>query len=259
MDDLVAHQKRQTLTRLMGPEWAESQVKRKADQLTGVDSDQLRDLFLVLPLDLQRQVSLLLSYEQIEAICQGAGSKSKQLRENLCENEQFWQLWVQKNWPYYQKRDTFKETARYFVQELPEKSAYQRALQNDPRITYLNLGYNQIGDAGAQALAQNQTITTLDLHGNQIGDAGAQALAQNQTITELYLYGNQIGDAGAHALAQNQTITYLNLGSNQIGDAGAQALAQNQTITTLDLTRNPISQKLQQQLRSDPRITFRFS
>ena len=151
--DLVAHQKRQTLARLMGSEWVESQVKRKADQLSGVESDQLRDLFLVLPLDLQRQVSLLLSYDQIEAICQGAGSKSKQLRENLCENEQFWQLWLQKNWPYYQKRDTFKETARYFVQELPEKSDYQRALQNDPRVTSLNLRGNHIGDVEAQALS----------------------------------------------------------------------------------------------------------
>jgi hypothetical protein len=47
-------------------------------------------------------------------------------------------------------------------------------------------------------------LTTLDLGWNQIGDAGAQALAASPhlaNLTELGLYNNRIGEAGAQALA----------------------------------------------------------
>ncbi len=61
------------------------------------------------------------------------------------------------------------------------------------QISQLNLNYNFIGDAGAQALAQvlpQTQITQLHLGSNDIGDAGAQALAQvlpQTQITQLNL------------------------------------------------------------------------
>jgi hypothetical protein len=49
-------------------------------------------------------------------------------------------------------------------------------------------------------------VRQLDLGGNDIGDAGAQALAASPhlpRLTHLHLGGNRIGDAGAAALSDS--------------------------------------------------------
>ena len=71
----------------------------------------------------------------------------------------------------------------------------------------MGLGFNGIGDAGAQCLATalltNTTLTSMDLSANHIGAAGAQALATalltNTTLTSMNLVYNSIGDAAAQA------------------------------------------------------------
>ena len=77
---------------------------------------------------------------------------------------------------------------------------------NDPSLTTLNLGNNNIGAAGAMVLATalhtNTTLTTLNLEYNNIGAAGATALATalhtNTTLTTLFLRANNnIGAVGA--------------------------------------------------------------
>ncbi|MES2215437.1 MAG: hypothetical protein V4485_05450 [Pseudomonadota bacterium] len=113
-------------------------------------------------------------------------------------------------------------------------------LEGNPRITSLDVSYNNIGPAGAIALARNTTITILDVAGNNISDAGAEALAQNETITHLFANRTNIGDAGVEALSQNKTIRTLWVSHNKIGDAGAEALAKNETLTTLNVSGNKI-------------------
>ena len=59
--------------------------------------------------------------------------------------------------------------------------------------TYVNLDFNEIGDAGATQLADalrvNATVHTLDLRSNSIGEAGATQLADalrvNATLHSL--------------------------------------------------------------------------
>ena len=65
-----------------------------------------------------------------------------------------------------------------------------QVFDNDKSLSELNLGYNQIGDEGAQALAT--------------------ALEQNTSLTELYLDDNQIGDAGALAAIDNALVANNN-------------------------------------------------
>ena len=79
----------------------------------------------------------------------------------------------------------------------------------------LELGNNQIGDAGLAALAKAvesgalDKLTSLRLGSNQIGDAGLQALADALgkgtlpalELEHLELTANQIGDVGLSALA----------------------------------------------------------
>ena len=77
----------------------------------------------------------------------------------------------------------------------------------------LNLGGNQIGDAGLTALAKAvesgalASCQTLNLSFNQIGDAGLSALAAAvgkgalPQLKDLWLSENSIGDVGLSALA----------------------------------------------------------
>ncbi|CAJ1449725.1 unnamed protein product [Effrenium voratum] len=145
--------------------------------------------------------------------------------------------------------------------ELPDAAtavvkALAAVLEKNKTMTHVSLGFNGIGDAGAQALAlaleRNSALTRIDLANNNIGDVGAQALAAalklNNTMKDLDLRYNEIGDAGAQALAgaleQNNAMTHIDLQYNEIGDVGAQALAvtleKNTALTHINLTCNGI-------------------
>ncbi|CAF0751735.1 unnamed protein product [Adineta steineri] len=119
-------------------------------------------------------------------------------------------------------------------------------------LTTLNLGWNEIGDQGAQDLANalqinkvttilvsassslhfiihilfTQTLTTLDIAGNQIGAKGAQDLANALQINKVttILVSLPLHSTSTSTLF-TQTLTTLNIGANQIGDQGAQDLA----------------------------------
>jgi hypothetical protein len=106
----------------------------------------------------------------------------------------------------------------------------ERLRNNDPSLTRLDLGWNQIGDAEAKdiALQDNTTLTTLDLGFNFIGDAGAihisLALKNNTTLTSLDLRCNQIRvaktiDIISILLKDNMTLTTLQLDMNKIDTA----------------------------------------
>jgi hypothetical protein len=83
---------------------------------------------------------------------------------------------------------------------------FAEAIQANPqtKITTLDLGYNKIGDEGANALAEmlktNTTINTLCLSWNEIRNEGDKAIAQaikanpQTKITTLDLKNNLIGN-----------------------------------------------------------------
>jgi Ran GTPase-activating protein (RanGAP) involved in mRNA processing and transport len=78
------------------------------------------------------------------------------------------------------------------------------------------LQYNALGDAGAASLAwllrgaeaggAGHPLASLDLAFNAVGSAGAQALGEalrtNDALTSLFLNSNKLGDAGGAALAR---------------------------------------------------------
>jgi len=99
-------------------------------------------------------------------------------------------------------------------------------------------------------LANGGALTTLDLGHNDIGRAGAEALAKalmaNDVLTSLLLRGNWLRDAGARALSRAfGALTSLDLGSNAINDAGAIALIEahkaNGVLTSLLLKGNSVT------------------
>jgi uncharacterized protein (TIGR02996 family) len=84
-----------------------------------------------------------------------------------------------------------------------------------PHLTRLGLGWNDIGEAGAQALAASPLVSrfsALDLDGNKIGDSGVIALASSPflaRLTTLDLGRNNIGEKGVLALASSTHLEQL--------------------------------------------------
>ena len=101
------------------------------------------------------------------------------------------------------------------------------------RVSSLDLGHNNIGKIGAQAIANSESLknlTSLDLGYNNIGPEVAQAIANSESLknlTSLNLSWNDIGPEGAQAIASSailQNLTSLNLAGNGIGPEGELAI-----------------------------------
>lgn len=100
-------------------------------------------------------------------------------------------------------------------------------------ISELRLGFNCLGDAGANLLAEylpnTRYVSLLDLGFNGIGDDGIGAvcskLCNHEYLTTLHLPGNNITRTGcgfvAGLLRRNHVINHLSLAGNSIGVEGA--------------------------------------
>ena len=103
-----------------------------------------------------------------------------------------------------------------------------------PMVTDWNLGRNNIGTSGLQAMAQHNAfsmVTKLDFSGNNIGPKGAEILAKACPIlTYLNLSQNNIGLAGIESMVKHSSfsmVTHLNFNETNMGDLGAEALAKH--------------------------------
>jgi len=79
----------------------------------------------------------------------------------------------------------------------------------------LDLGHNELGDAGATLLATVPTLgglRVLKLTNNGIGDDGLRALAASRTLrrlTHLEVGNNPVGDDGVRAILESATLKHL--------------------------------------------------
>jgi hypothetical protein len=104
-----------------------------------------------------------------------------------------------------------------------------------------------------RALATHGSVTLLDLRWNALGVAGAEALAAalrtNTALTTVRVCGNRMGDAGltalVSALVHNTTVQELIAGHNGVGDAGGEALfrmlERNVTLRVVDVRKHSMS------------------
>lgn len=103
-------------------------------------------------------------------------------------------------------------------------------------LEYVNLEYNQLGEAGMAAVCRavgGSRLRELDLKWNDPGDSGAAALgaslaAARVQLQSLNLLNCHVTDSQAKAIAQgiaaNSTLTELDLRQNQYGAGAFQAL-----------------------------------
>ena len=116
------------------------------------------------------------------------------------------------------------------------ESLLERLLDDDFRVTGIDLSGRRIGNVGAtrlaEALSDNTQVRQLWLRGCGIGDAGAKALAscleQNMAVVDLFLADNAVGNDGIGAIsdalaASNSTLVTLEMDGNPVTDAGVDA------------------------------------
>jgi uncharacterized protein (TIGR02996 family) len=132
------------------------------------------------------------------------------------------------------------------------------AIANSPylsKLSSLELWRTCIGDVGVADIASSANLnelTTFDLANNCITNVGVDAIARSpnfENLTMLDLSGNNVGDAGAISIASSQyleNLATLDLGSTNIGDAGAAGIASSKhllQLTRLNLGNNNITAK----------------
>lgn len=117
----------------------------------------------------------------------------------------------------------------------------KRVIVNNPHLSVLKLGYNNLGDSGAYAIASailkgdsHHHLSVLDLGFNGIGDTGCESLVLNAVagnfhLRTLYLSGNNIGQKGALSIAgailHGCCLSALYLSGTNIGPIGVKAIS----------------------------------
>uniref|UniRef100_A0A3P9KT83 Leucine rich repeat containing 34 n=1 Tax=Oryzias latipes TaxID=8090 RepID=A0A3P9KT83_ORYLA len=114
-----------------------------------------------------------------------------------------------------------------------------KCLQNDGRVTGLDVSYNNISDGGAKHLADalqlsSSALKSLDLKFNNIQADGAEFLANslksNSSLLSLSLSGNQFGDRGGVSMSR------MLQADRSVAALGA-ALNCNTALQALDISR----------------------
>lgn len=130
--------------------------------------------------------------------------------------------------------------------------AIARSLKGNTSLTSLNLSSNKLGVASATLVhsLKGTKVAKLDLGDNEIGDDGAEAIGKalpGTNVTKIFLPSNGISAAGAKALGEalrETQVILLHLWNNIIGDDGAKYLGEalrGTRVISLDLSENDIS------------------
>jgi Ran GTPase-activating protein (RanGAP) involved in mRNA processing and transport len=126
-------------------------------------------------------------------------------------------------------------------------------------LLHLDLSYNQLGQAGGEAMAlalkHNPKMKVMDLTGNRVQNTGlaaiAAALPTNRKLRQLSLSSNNITSKGTGALGsalqRNFSLKRLTLSDNGIDDQGAShlgpAVRNSHSLKSIDLSYNRICRK----------------
>ncbi|MBS0205138.1 MAG: protein kinase [Planctomycetes bacterium] len=102
-------------------------------------------------------------------------------------------------------------------------------------LTYLDLSWSSITDAGLAYFLNCKDLNTLYLDGTRISDAGLANLRGCQNLTSLALTRSSIGDSGVANFKGCTNLTELRLGWSRVSDAGLARFKDCKKLTLLYL------------------------
>jgi serine/threonine protein kinase len=104
------------------------------------------------------------------------------------------------------------------------------------RLTYLNLAYSKVTDAGLGPFKGCTKLVHLDLDDTRVSDVGMGSFANCKALTFLHIGDTRVGDRGLAHFRDCTGLTSLNLAHTMVGDAGMGHLRHCRNLETMNLT-----------------------
>ena len=129
------------------------------------------------------------------------------------------------------------------LEKVNATSAGVAALAASPhlRAKSLSIGWQAVGDAGAEALAQAKGLKSLRLEAAEVGVQGAVALIEQSGLEALTLIGNPAGFTDLAAVSPSLQALILDDCGLETSSINALAKADAPALTSLSIERTPLS------------------
>ncbi len=102
-------------------------------------------------------------------------------------------------------------------------------------LTYLDLSFTNVGDAGMVYFKDCKNLTHIDLFLTQVSDAGLIHFKDCKALTVLYLGSTKLSDAGLANFKDCKNLTHIWIHYTQVGDAGLVYFQDFRALTSLNL------------------------
>ena len=136
------------------------------------------------------------------------------------------------NWGY---------NTNWLISTYPLDQLYGVTIDDEGRVTSLDLSDNQLTGTIPEALGQLNNLRALDLSDNQLTGTIPEALGQLDSLQTLNLARNALTGTIPEALGQLNNLRALDLSDNQLTGTIPEALGQLDSLQTLNLARNALT------------------
>ena len=136
------------------------------------------------------------------------------------------------NWGY---------NTNWLISTYPLDQWYDVTIDDEGRVTSLDLSDNQLTGTIPEALGQLDSLQSLNLARNALTGAIPEALGQLNNLQVLDLSDNQLTGTIPEALGQLDSLQSLNLARNALTGAIPEALGQLNNLQVLDLSDNQLT------------------
>ena len=117
------------------------------------------------------------------------------------------------------------------------------------RLTYLDLAYTKVTDAGMELFKDCTGLTHLNLDDTKVSDAGMESFKNCKALAFLFIGDTQVGDSGLAHFENCTGLTSMNLANTKATDAGMKHLRNCKNLETINLTDTKIGDAGIEQLK----------
>jgi eukaryotic-like serine/threonine-protein kinase len=108
------------------------------------------------------------------------------------------------------------------------------------RLTYLDLAYTKVTDAGLELFKDCTELSHLNLDDTKVSDAGMESFKNCKALTFLFIGDTQVGDSGLAHFQNCTGLTSMNLANTKVSDAGMKHLRNCKNLEWINLSETKI-------------------